>query len=145
MNIIFLQKDYVNNDRSSVLGINSERAKTVQKKRTFFGGTNHSSEKCFKNIRQEKEKSCADGHSDNRQTERTSRKCFRCGYQDHITATFPEQPKDNEKWRKQGHFNEKGNHECKSSKNNRDQKIYASMACMSSNDECISGNFVVSS
>ena len=79
-----------------------------------------SSENCFKNTRQEKEKSRAAGHSDNIQTEQTSRKRFRCGSQYHLIATFPKLPKDNEKRRKQVHFNEKGNHECDNSKNNRD-------------------------
>ena len=34
--------------------------------------------------------------SDNRRTERTHQKCFRCGYEDHIIAKFPKLPKDNE-------------------------------------------------
>ena len=43
-------------DISSGLGINNERANTVQTKCTFCGGANHSTEKCFKSIRKEKEK-----------------------------------------------------------------------------------------
>ena len=61
---------------------------------------------------------------------------FRCGSEDYLIAKFPKPPKDNEKWRKQVGFNEKGNSECKNIKNNSDQKIYASMARMSSNDKC---------
>ena len=42
---------------------------------------------------------------------------------------------------KQVCFNEKGNHACNNGENNSDWKIYASMARMSSNDECPSENF----
>ena len=47
----------------------------------------------------------------------------------------PIHQKIKEKQRKQVCFNEKGNHACKNGKNNDDQKIYASMEQMSSNDE----------
>ena len=47
------------------------------------------------------------GALDNRQTERTSQKCFGCGSEDHLIAKFPKPPKDNEKRRKQVRFNEK--------------------------------------
>ena len=47
----------------------------------------------------------------------------------------PKPPKDNEKRRKQVCFNEKVNHTCDNSENKSDQKIYASVARMSSNDE----------
>ena len=47
------------------------------------------------------------GVLDNRQTERTSQKCFRFRSEYHIIAKFPEPPKDNEKRRKQVIFNEK--------------------------------------
>ena len=73
--------------------------------------------------------------------ERTSRKCFICGSEDHLIAKFSKPPKDNEKRRKQVRFNEKGNSAWDSDKNNSDQKIYASMARMSGNDEFPSGNF----
>ena len=96
-------------DSSSGCGRNSERENTVKTKCNFCGGVNHSAEKCFKRIRQEKEKACADGASDNRQTERTPRKCFRCRYEDHLIAKIPKPPKDNEKRRKQVRFNEKVN------------------------------------
>ena len=78
---------------------------------------------------------------DQRRTERTPRKCFRCGSEDHLIAKFPKPPKDNDKWRKQVRFNEKDNHARDNSQNNSDQNIYASMACMSNNDECPNGNF----
>ena len=63
------------------------------------------------------------------------RKCFRCGSEDHMIAKCPKPPKDNEKQRKQVHFNEKGNCACNNSKNNNNHNIYAYMAQMSSNDE----------
>ena len=92
-------------------------------------------------IRQEKEKSRAAGASDNRQTKRKHRKCFRCGYEDHLIENFPKPPKDNQKWRKQLLFNEKGNRACDNGKNNSNQKIYASMARMYGNDKFPSGNY----
>ena len=57
--------------------------------------------------------------------ERTPRKCFRCGSEDHMIAKCP----------KQVFFNEKGNRACDNGENNSDCEIYASMAQMSSNDE----------
>ena len=95
----------------------------------------------FKRIRKEKKKARADGDSDNRQTERTPRKCFICGSEDHLIAKFLKPPKDNEKWKKKLIFNEKGNCACDNNENNSDQKIYASMARMSGNDECPSRDF----
>ena len=56
MNISSLQTDYLNLDSSSGFGRNSEIANNVQTQCTFCGGTNYSAEKCFKGIRQEKEK-----------------------------------------------------------------------------------------
>ena len=67
--------------------------------------------------------------------ERTPLKCFRCGYEDHIIAKCPKPPKDNDRWRKQLRFNEKGHRACDNGKNNYDHNIYASMAQMSSNDK----------
>ena len=72
--------------------------------------------------------------------EHTPRKCFRCGYEDHLIAKCPKPPKENDKRQKQVLFNENFNHACDNCKNNRDKKIYAYMACMSDNDECPSGN-----
>ena len=51
LKISSLQTDYLNPDSSSGSGRNSERAHAVQKKCTFCGGNNHSSEKFFKRIR----------------------------------------------------------------------------------------------
>ena len=107
----------------------------------FFGGTNHSSEFVFKGIRKEKEKACEAGDSENRQTERTPKKCFRCGSEYHLIAKCPKPPRDNEKRQKQVCLNEKGNRACNNSKTNSDQKIHASIARMSGNDKCPSGNF----
>ena len=94
MNVSSLQTDYLNIDSSSGFVINSERANTVQKKCTFCGGTNHSAEKCFKRIRQENEEAHAAGALDNRQTERASHKCFRCGYEGNLLEHFPKPPKE---------------------------------------------------
>ena len=52
-----------------------------------------------------------------------------------MIAKCPKPPKDNEKRRRQVHFNEKVNPECDNGKNKNDHNIYASMARMSSNDE----------
>ena len=47
----------------------------------------------------------------------------------------PKPPKYNEKRRRQVRFNEKGNCACNNGENDHDHKIYASMACMSRNNE----------
>ena len=54
LSISSLHTDYLNLDSSSGFGRNSERANIVQTKCIFCGGINHSVEKCFKRIRQEK-------------------------------------------------------------------------------------------
>ena len=58
--------------------------------------------------------------------ERTPRKCFKCGYENHMLIECP----------KQACFNEKGNYAWNNGKNNSDCEIYASMARISSNDKC---------
>ena len=79
------------------------------------------------------------------QTEHTPRKCFRCGYEDHLIYKFPKPSKYNKKRKKQVCFSERGNHalqkEFKNSGNYNDQKIYVSMARMSDNYKSPSGNF----
>ena len=70
LNISLLQTDYLNIDSSSGFGRNIERAHAVQTKCTFFGGNNHSAEKCFKSIRKEKEKARAVDVSSNRNSKR---------------------------------------------------------------------------
>ena len=100
LSISSLQTDYLNLDSSSGCGRNSKRENTVHTKCTFCGGANHSAEKCFKSIRKEKEKYRAAGVSDNRQTERTPHKCFRCGSEDHLISKFQEPPKENYKRQK---------------------------------------------
>ena len=52
-------------------------------------------------IIKEKEKDRAVDVLENRRTERTRRKCFRCGYEDHLIEKCSKPPKENEKWRKQ--------------------------------------------
>ena len=92
LNISSLQTDYLNMDSSSGFGRSSEIANTVQKKCTFCGVGNHSAEKCFKRIIQEKEKARASGGLDNRQTERIPQKCINYGYDYHLIAKFPRPP-----------------------------------------------------
>ena len=115
LNISSLQTDYLNLDSSSGFGRNSERSNTVHTKWTFCGDTNHSAEKCYKRIIKEKEKSRTACALNNRQTERTSRKCFRCGSEDHLIAKYQKPPKDNGKRQNKVHFYEKGNLACDSS------------------------------
>ena len=93
LSISSLQTDYLNLDNRSYCGKNSEGENLFQTKCTFCGGANHSAEKCFKNIRKEKEKSREAGYSENKRTERTPCKYFRCGYEDHLIAKFQNPPK----------------------------------------------------
>ena len=58
-----------------------------------------------------------------------------------MISKCPKPPKDNEKRQKKVRFIEKSNRECDNGKNNSDHKINASMACMSSNNECSSENY----
>ena len=52
-----------------------------------------------------------------------------------MIAKCPKPPKDNQKRRKQEHFNEKSNCACDNGEDNDDHKIYASMARMSNDDK----------
>ena len=105
----------------------------------FFGINNHSAEKCFKRIRQEKEKALAVDVSSNMNSERPPQKCYRCGSEDHMIEKCPKPPKDNEKRSNEERFNEKVNRACDNGEDEKDHKIYASMARMSSDDERKSG------
>ena len=135
MNISSLQTDYLNLDNSvSGSSRHNERAHSVQKKCTFCGLNNHSEEKCFKRIRQEKEKARAVGISSNRNSERPPQKCYRCVSEVHMIAKCPKPPKDSKKRRKSVHFNEKGNRACDNGEDDNGHKIYASMARISSDD-----------
>ena len=51
LSISSLQTDYLNLDRISGFGINSEIENTVHTNCTFCGGNNHSAENIFKRIR----------------------------------------------------------------------------------------------
>ena len=95
----------------------------------------------FQKDRQEKEKARAVGVSSNGNLERPTRKCYRCGSEDHMIAKFPKPSKYNEKRQKQVCFNEKVNCACNNGENYNDHKIYASMAQMSSDDERKSGEY----
>ena len=75
------------------------------------------------------------GDLENRQTEQAPRNIFKCGSKDHLIAKSLKPPKDNRKRQKQVRFNDKGNCACDNGENTSDQKIYASMVCMSGNDE----------
>ena len=94
LSISSLQTDYVNLDRRSGCGKNSEREDIIQTKFTFCGSANHSAEKCFKRVRKEKKKVCAARNSDNRHTERTARKCSGCRSEDHLISKCTNPPKD---------------------------------------------------
>ena len=100
------------------MGRDGERAHAVQTECTFCGGVNHSAEQCFKRIRNENEKAQAFDVSSNRKMERTPRKCFRCGSEDHMIAKCP----------KPLCIIEKVNFACDNGKNNSDCKLYVSMA-----------------
>ena len=98
MTISSLQTDYLNLDSiSSGSSRHSEGAHYVQAKCTFCGGNQNSAEECFKRIRKEKKKARAVDVKSNIQMERTPRKCFICGSEDHMIEKFPNPPKDNEK------------------------------------------------
>ena len=102
LNISSLQTDYLNLDNSvSGSSRHNERAHSVQTKCTFCQLNNNSAEKCFKRIRQEKEKARAVGISSNRNSDRPPRKCYICGSEDHIIAKCPKPPKDSEKLQNQ--------------------------------------------
>ena len=139
------QTDYLNIDRISGFGKNKEREKLVQKRCTFCGDANCSSEKYFKRIIEEKGNARAVGDLENRRTERNPRKRFRCGYENHLIAKCPKPLKENEKRQRQVRFSERGNHasqeECNNGDNNNYQKIYAYMARMSDNDKSLSRDF----
>ena len=100
-----LQTDYLNLEGISGSGRNNAGSNLVQKKWTFCGGTNHSAEKCFKRIRNDKEIARAAGDSDMQRTEHTPCKCFRYKYLNHLIDKCLKPPKDNEKKQKQVCFN----------------------------------------
>ena len=59
LSILSLQTDYLDLDSTSGCGKNRERAYLFHIRCTVFGDANHSTEKCFKRTRKEKEKSRA--------------------------------------------------------------------------------------
>ena len=64
---------------------------------------------------------------------------FRYVYVDHLSYKCPKPPKDNEKWKNQVRFSERGNrasqNEPDNGDNDNDQEMYASMAQMYGNDK----------
>ena len=92
-------------------------------------------ENCFKKIRKEKEKSRSAGTSSNKNSNRPTRKYFRCGSEDHIIAKCPKPPKECEKRRKSGKSKENFIPAKYNSDDEDDLKVYASMARMSNDDK----------
>ena len=70
----------------------------------------------------------------NKNANRPTRKCFRCGSEDHLIAKCPKTPKDSEKRCKSDKAKGKGNSAKDNSDGDNDLKVYASIARMS-NDE----------
>ena len=98
LNISSLQTEYLNLDSSkSSQSKHNEKENYAKAKCTYCGLTNHSVEKCFKNIRNEKEKSRSAGVSSNKNSDCPAQKCFRCGSEDHLIAKCPKPPKYGEK------------------------------------------------
>ena len=101
LNISSLQTEYLNLDSSlSGSSKHTEKANSAKTKCTYCGLYNHSVEKCFKNIRKEKEKARSAGTLSNKNSDRPTRKCFRCGSEDHLIPKCTKPPKDSEKRRK---------------------------------------------
>ena len=50
------------------------------------------------------------GDSDKQWTERTTRKCFRCGSAYNLITKGPKPPRDNKKQQMKVHFNKRGNY-----------------------------------
>ena len=67
------------------------------------------------------------GDLENRWTERTPQKCFRCGSQDHPISKSPKPPKEKDKQRNEVRLNKKGNRVCENGENNSEQDIYDNM------------------
>ena len=88
-----------------------------------------------KKIRKEKEKACSAGTLSNKNSDRPSWKCFRCGSEYHLIAKYPKSPKYSEKRRNSDKSKEKGNREKDSSDDDDDLKVYTSMAQMSNDDK----------
>ena len=126
MNISSLQTEYSNIDSSqSGSSKHNEKANSAKAKCTYCGLSNHSVEKCFKKIREEKEKARSAGTSPNKNSDRPDRKCYRCGSEDHLIKKCPKPPKDSEKIRKSDKSKEKGNSTKEKSNDDDELKVYA--------------------
>ena len=83
--------------------------------------------------------------SDRQQTEHTPHRYFRCRSVYNLISKCLKPPMDKKKWLKQVRFNERGNralqNECENGDYDNNQKIYASMARMSDNDNISSRDF----
>ena len=90
LNISSLQTEYSNLDSSqSSQGKQNEKSNSAKEKCTYCGLTNHSVEKCFKNISKEKEKARSAGASSNKSSDGPAQKCFRCRSEDHLIENVP--------------------------------------------------------
>ena len=118
LSISSLQTDYLNLDSISGFGINSEISNTVQKKCPFCGGVNQSADRKRKKILR----------LVIRTTDEVNGRLGNVLYVD-LKITYLINLRS--------HYNR----ECENGKNNSDQKIYAYMARMSSNDERSSENY----
>ena len=135
MNILSLQTEYLNLDSSqSGSSRHNEKANSAKAKCTYCGLSNHSVEKCFQNIRKEKEKASSAVTSSNKNLYLPARKYFRCGSEDHMIAKCPKPPKESEKRRKSEKSKEKANSAKDNSDDDDDLKVYAYMARMSNDD-----------
>ena len=78
----------------------------------------------------------------NKNSDRPARKCFRCGYEDHLIEKCPKPPKDSEKRLKSDKSKKKDNSVKDNSDDDDDLKVYASMAQIS-NDDVSENNIMV--
>ena len=63
----------------------------------------------FQKDQKEKEKARSAGTSSNKNSDRPTRKFFRCGSEDHLIEKFPKPPKDSDKRCKSYKYKEKDN------------------------------------
>ena len=77
------------------------REKTLLRKNAIFVEVLITLQKMFQKDQKRKGKAHAAGNSENRSTEHTPRKCFRCGSEDQLIEKNLKPPKENEKQQKQ--------------------------------------------
>ena len=90
MNISSLQTEYLNLDSSqSGSSKQNEKSNSAKAKCTYCGLSNHSVVFFFFKIRKENEKDRSAGTSSNKNSDRPTWKCFRCGSEDHLIKNVP--------------------------------------------------------